>query len=78
MSKYTTPDLHDDDVDDILNYGQYGKCMYKTKLIWSDDSFRTDIICYDDATHASELKCDLKFDESVDVDTRLAVTSIIQ
>ena len=78
MSKYTTPDLQDDDVDDILNYSQYGKCVYKNDLNWSDDSCRKDIICYDDATHASELKRDLCFDESVDENIRSEITNIVK
>ena len=55
ISKYTTPDLYDHNVGDILNYTQYGKCVYKNDLDWSDNSCRKDIINYDDTTHASEL-----------------------
>ena len=78
MSKYTTPVLDDDDVDDILNYAQYGKCVYKNNLNWSDDSCRNDIITYCDATHASELHRDLRFDESVDADLKVQITDIIK
>ena len=40
INKYTTPVLDDTDIDEILDYGQYGKCVYKPNLDWSDDSAR--------------------------------------
>ena len=55
VSKYNTPNLDDKDVNDILDYGQYGKCLYKPKLDWNDDSKRHDIIIYDENSHVGEL-----------------------
>ena len=31
VSKYTTPNLDDKDINDLLDYGQYGNCVYKPK-----------------------------------------------
>ena len=36
VSRYTTPLLDDDDIGDILDYGQYGKCVYKPDFDWSE------------------------------------------
>ena len=77
ISKYTTPNLDDKDIDDILDYGQYGKCVYKPNLDRSDDSARVDIITYDKATHVAELGKDLKCDDYVDTNTRASITTII-
>ena len=78
ISKYTTPEFDDDNTDDILDYGQYGKCVYKRKVEWFDNLNRQDIIIYDDAKHASELEKDLKFDDSVPLEIRSKVTEIIK
>ena len=78
ISKYTTPEFDDDNTDDILDYGQYGKCVYKRNTEWFNNLNRQDIIIYDDAKHASELENDLKFDDSVDSDMRSKVTDIIK
>ena len=56
INKYTPPHLDDNDVDDLLDYRQYGKCVYKPKLIWSDNKTREDIILFDEVNHANELK----------------------
>ena len=56
VNRYTTPLLDDDDVGDILDYSQYGKCMYKPDLGWSKGATRDDVITYDCAIHAAELK----------------------
>lgn len=32
ISRYTVPDYEGEDIDDILDYKQYGRCVYKTKL----------------------------------------------
>ena len=77
VSKYKTPNLGNTYVDKILDYGQYGKCLYKPKLDWNDGSKRHDIIIYDANNHVDDLTKDLKFDISVDKETRAAVTSII-
>ena len=44
INKYTTPHLEDDDVSDLLDYGQYWKCVYKPRLNWSENKTREDII----------------------------------
>ena len=31
-SEYVTPNLDEKDIDDILDYGQNGKCIYKPNL----------------------------------------------
>ena len=47
ISKYTTPDYYDDGMDDILDYGQYGRCLYKPEFTWDAGSKRVDIIVFD-------------------------------
>ena len=32
VSKYTTPEYYSDDLDSILDYAQYGNCVYTSKL----------------------------------------------
>ena len=32
ISRYTTPDYDNGELDDILDYSQYGKCMYKSNV----------------------------------------------
>ena len=76
VSCYTTPLLDDGGMYDILNYTQYGKCVYKQNLNWSRGSERNDLISYKCSKHATELKKDLKFDQSVDNDTKKAITDI--
>ena len=66
ISKYTTPNLDNKDIDDILDYGQYGKCVYKTDFDWSDDFKSVDIITYNKAIRDAKLEKDLNSDESVD------------
>ena len=78
VSKYTTPNLDDKDIDDLLDYSQYGKCVYKQKLEWYDDSTRNDVILYDNTIYASELTKYLHCDDSVDTITRAAITNIIE
>ena len=56
VNRYTTPLLDDEDVDDILDYSQYGKCVYKPDLSWSEGATRNDLISYDYSVHADELK----------------------
>ena len=78
INKYTTPHLEDNDVDDLLDYGQYRKCLYKPKLSWSKNTTREDIILFDEVNHANELTKDLKFDDSVDASIRVTLTSIVK
>ena len=65
INKYTTPHIKDDDVDNLLDYGQYGKCVYKPKLIRTGNTTGEDIILFDEVNHANEFKKYLKFDDSV-------------
>ena len=77
-SRYRTPELDDDGVSDILDYAQYGKCVYKPQLDWSPGHLRDDLILFDSATHSEELNKDLSFDSTVDAETKIAVTDIIK
>ena len=70
------PLLDDDDVGDILDYSQYGKCVYKPDLDWSKGVARNDLITYDCDTNTAELKTYLQFDPSVDAITRKLITEI--
>jgi hypothetical protein len=78
ISKYITPEYHSDDVDSILDYAQYGNCVYKSKLEWKDDSSRNGIIEYDETIHCAELKKDLRFDDSIDDATKSSIVDIIK
>ena len=78
VSKYTTPEYYSDDLDSILDYAQYGNCVYKNNLVWADNSDRTDIIKYNDKEHWAELKKDLRMDESIDDATQSSIIKIIQ
>ena len=73
---YTTPHLEYDGVNNLLDYGQYGKYVYKPKLSWSENTTKEDIILFDKVNNADELKKDLKFDESIDAATQATLTSI--
>ena len=55
ISRYTTPDYDDGELDDMLNYSQYGKCMYKTKVTWDSGVERMDRILFDESEHQKEL-----------------------
>ena len=59
VSRYTVHDYVGKDINDILDYKQYGRCVYKTTLKWSDNSDRTDIILFNDKVHSAELNKDL-------------------
>ena len=56
VSQYKIPEYYDDDIDDLLDYGQYGNCVYKNNLAWSDNSSRNDTISYNKAKHWDGLK----------------------
>ena len=77
VSRYTTPNLDDKDIDNLLDCGQYGKCLYKPKLSWNDSSTCHDIIVFQDAHHATRLAKDLTFDTSVDKESCIPITTII-
>ena len=78
VSRYTIPDYEGEDIDDILDYKQYGRCVYRSKLQWSDNSSRTDIILFNEDIDSEELSKDLKFDGSLDLRTKNAVTKIVK
>ena len=46
ISRYTIPDYEGKDINDILDYKQYGRCVYRNKLEWLDTSSRTDVIIF--------------------------------
>ena len=54
-SQYRTSEL-DDDVSDIRDYAQCGKCTYNPKLDWSVGAKRDNLILFDCAIHTTELK----------------------
>ena len=56
ISRYTTPEYHGDDVDGLLDYGQFGKFVYRNNLPWLDDSGRDNIISFDCHAHDVELR----------------------
>ena len=78
VSRYTIPDYEGEDIDDILDYKQYGRCVYRSKLQWSDNSSRTYIILFNEDIDSEELSKDLKFDGSLDLKTKNAVTKIVK
>ena len=78
VSRYRIPEYYGEDIDSILDYGQYGKCLYRTKLSWDEGATRDDKIIFDDELHSAELKKDLTFGENVDLHTRGIVTAIIK
>ena len=77
VSRYTTPECHGDDVDGILDYGQFVNCVYKN-LSWSDNSGRNDIINFDCHTHDAELNKGMQFDDSIYASTCDAIIDIIK
>ena len=78
ISRYTTADYDNGALDDLLDYSQYGKCMYKSDVTWDSGSERVDHIHFNESEHQQELHKDLKFGSSVDSATQLAVTGIIK
>ena len=56
INKYTTPHLENDDVDNLLDYEQCGKFLYKSRLSWDENTIREDIILFDEVNRANELK----------------------
>ena len=55
VSKYTTPDYTDDNVDDILNYGQFGRCVYRSNVKWDYGVKSIDTILFEESKHCAEL-----------------------
>ena len=78
VSKYTTPEYYSEDLDSILDYAQYGNCVYRNNLVWADNSGRTDMIECNDKEHWAELKKDLRMDEYIDTATQSSIMKIIQ
>ena len=78
VSRYTIPDYEGEDIDDILDYKQYGRCVYGNKLQWSDNSSRTYIILFNEDIDSEELSKDLKFDGNLDLRTKNEVTKIVK
>ena len=70
ISRYTDPDYEGEDIDYILDYKQYGQCVYRNKLEWSDTSSRTDVIQFNEITNSTELEKDLRFDKDLDQETK--------
>ena len=78
ISRYTTPDYDNGVLDDLLDYSQYGKCMYKSEVTWESGPARVDRILFNESDHLQELQKDLRFGTAVDSSTQLAVTDIIK
>ena len=78
VSRYKTPEYHGDDVDGVLNYSQYGNCLYRIDVSWSDDSGQNDIIHFESAAHTTELTKGLCVDTTIDTYTHEAIMNIIK
>ena len=78
VSQYTVPDYRSEDIDDILDYKQYGHCVYRNKLEWSDTSRRTNIIIFNEEVHSVDLHKDLNFDKDLDQRMKESVTKIVK
>ena len=63
ICQYTIPKYEGEDLNGILDCQQYGCCVYRNKLAWSDDSGRTDIF-FDKNKRYKELNKNLKFDKN--------------
>ena len=78
VSRYTVPDYEGEDIDDILDYKQYGRCLYRNKLFWNNNYIRTDVITFDPREHTAELEKDLKFDKDISPRLKEAVTTVVK
>ena len=78
VSRYTTLEYHGDNVNRVLDYSQYGNCLYRTDLSWSDDSVRNDSIHFDGDDHTTELNQGLRFDPTIDASTQDTIVDIIK
>ena len=65
VSKYTTPNYDDNDLDDILDYSKFGRCVYRSDIKWDSGVKRVGRISFDDREYAKELDKNLKFSSSV-------------
>ena len=61
VSKYIIPDYTDHNMDAVLNYGKYGRCIYRSNVKWDSGVKRMDIILFEESKHCSELDNDLNF-----------------
>ena len=77
-SKYTIPDYADNDLDDILNYGKFGRCVYRTELKWDSGKERNDLIAYNPSEHEDELRKDLKLSPTICDESKQGILSIIK
>ena len=77
ISKYIVPTYCNEYIDSILDYRQYGKCLYRTDISWNKGSILDDIIPFDAACYTFELDKDLSFDDLIDEPTKDAVKDII-
>ena len=78
ISKYTSPEYYSNNIDNILDYAQFGNCVYRNNLAWADNSGRSDIIKYNDKEHWEELNIDLQFDDTIDATTQSCIIDIIK
>ena len=78
VSRYTIPEYVGDNIDIILDYDQYGKCVYKTKLVRENDTNRDNIIIYNESLHSAELESDLGVDPTIDAESKATITAIIK
>ena len=78
VSKYTTPDYDDNDLDDILDYSKFGRCVYRTDIKWDLGAERMDRIFFNDKEHAKEFKKYLKFSPSICDQSKQQVLSVIK
>ena len=76
--KYASPEYYGDDLDSILDYAQYGNCIYRNDLVWTYNSIYRDVIRYDDKEHWAELKKDLGIDKSIDTASQYSIINIIK
>jgi len=77
ISKYTVPTYYNEDIDSILDYGQYGKYVYRIKISWDKVTLQDDIIPFNTAWHTIELEKCLYFNDLIDEPTRQVVKNII-
>ena len=77
VSRYIISEYLGEDIDSVLGYGKYCNVLYRTKLIWKNDSNREDIILYSESIHSKELESDLSFDLTIDKESKDTIASII-
>ena len=77
VSKYTTPDYTDDNVDGIINYGQFGRCVYRANTKWDSGVKRIDTILFEESKHSAELNEDLNFSSTIDSHSQQAIKDLI-